>query len=281
VTTPDFTQKVRGYRQFNLVDGELQSLNAQSVWMPGRNKARCERRMLGVHEWMMSYAAPSPTPPKPPRHAAPQGDCHCGLYAYHETPEEWQDGTLKQSVGAVVLAWGKVEVHRNGFRSEYAEVVALVYDPYCGPKKLKRIEKAAKLYGARVVCVDDLAADEAIQALGEPLPESMRPEPSTPPSALGVGYKAFTFSLPSSGQTANHLYSIALGESPEREEPKAERKSMLWTTKVAIAINGALAGFCFTLAGISGSLVSVDSGVFCLAMVGLNLGFWRKSCAQD
>ncbi|MFN8161714.1 MAG: hypothetical protein U0R52_11805 [Solirubrobacterales bacterium] len=66
--------------------------------------------------------------------AAPAGGCTCGLYAMHPWAigDEWPWADLAASgpaaeLGAIgiVEAWGKVQVHREGFRAQYARPVRL------------------------------------------------------------------------------------------------------------------------------------------------------------
>jgi len=54
------------------------------------------------------------------RHPAPTADCGCGLYALHPWAMECHGDVL-----GVVEAWGRVEVHADGFRAEHARPVAL------------------------------------------------------------------------------------------------------------------------------------------------------------
>lgn len=181
MNVPDLTRKVVGYRVFQLNKGELCSCGTKNRWMPGVNKARCDAPGLWDENQRIWNQIPfnagewGQANPRPTLHDAPKNDCQCGLYAFHKAPTDWPEGALKGAVGAVVLSWGKMQVHRDGFRAEYSEIVALVYDPYCGPVFLKRIKKAAKLYGVGVLSIDELATSE-ITGLGESIPESLMPE---------------------------------------------------------------------------------------------------------
>jgi len=80
-------------------------------------------------------------------HASPDPRCQCGIYGYFTPgPRSWF-GEAYWCEG-VVTAWGRVEIHRDGFRAEHARVEALA-PPERG-------------YGAGAVA-------EAAQALGVPL----------------------------------------------------------------------------------------------------------------
>jgi hypothetical protein len=67
-------------------------------------------------------------------HAPPAGDCGCGLYALHPYAIEssasffhfpgYHRGALW--IAGLVEAWGRVEIHSEGFRAEYARPLALL-----------------------------------------------------------------------------------------------------------------------------------------------------------
>ncbi len=68
------------------------------------------------------------------REHAPAADCTCGLYSMHPWTEQTAgvsrsllDGSdLAIPVMGIVEAWGRIEVHEDGFRAEYARPHALV-----------------------------------------------------------------------------------------------------------------------------------------------------------
>lgn len=196
---PDLTQKVLGYRQFGVVDGGLCSIGVGTFhWLPGPNHARCLARHLhrsrpSSHSYL--YSGPPPSPP-PERHPAPAPGCNCGLYGWHEFQQEWLDGGLgAQYEGlaliAAIRAWGKMEIHRTGFRAEYAEVALLGFDPFVGLRKMRDAQDVAQAYGVRAV---DLEAFEAMAVeLGEPVPMELRPEepkPAPPPPTFNQSWVA-------------------------------------------------------------------------------------------
>ena len=119
---------VVGYRVWRLrVDGTLVSAGAgATTWQHGINTATCPRR----------------------RHHAPGARCTCGLYAMHDPPPAASPGV----VGAV-RAHGDLQAHRDGFRAEHAEVVALVKRR---PRANARERRAAARYGVDLVQLDEL-----------------------------------------------------------------------------------------------------------------------------
>lgn len=94
--------ELRGYRQFDLVDGRLHPMvHAELGPWTARQRAVC---------------ALDPT------HAAPVRGCTCGLYAMH------RPGSATVSLGAtnaVVAASGRVVLADRGFRAERARVEAV------------------------------------------------------------------------------------------------------------------------------------------------------------
>lgn len=186
---PTFSECVIGYRSWRLADWVLAPVSYGHPWRPGVNRAKCV-----AHEGLF----PSVTfgsgitfePPKPKNHAAPQQDCTCGLHAYHEIPQQ-AEGVV---IGAVA-AWGDLQVHCNGFRAEYAQILALV--------AADGLEEVAGLYGVPLVPLEMLTM-EAHQH-GSPLPESMRPEKPKPPAQFEAIYQRMLGQLGS--QISGQIYS--------------------------------------------------------------------------
>ena len=152
---PDFASAVAGYRAWQLGPGGVLfplALPAAPPWEPAVNRARCfgDRR----HD----------------AHAAPAPHCTCGLHALHRP----DDGRLElghPAVGAIA-AWGEIEVYSEGFRAEYACVIALAEAPRStGPPA--RLREAARRYGVRLVSLAALEAEAGEFAL--PLPNEILP----------------------------------------------------------------------------------------------------------
>ncbi len=73
---------------------------------------------------------------------APHRDCNCGIYAFHRPPQldditkfsarmsiptRAPDPLSKpEAVAGAMIAWGKIQVHVEGFRAQYARPVAFV-----------------------------------------------------------------------------------------------------------------------------------------------------------
>jgi hypothetical protein len=98
------------------------------------------------------------------RHEAPFGPCTCGLYALHpwaiSGSSHWcTPGPEEELIAAgVIEAWGRVHVHGEGFRAQYARPVALArigFPPDSPYGSL--IAKLAGPHRAEVVHVRDAA----------------------------------------------------------------------------------------------------------------------------
>ncbi len=67
------------------------------------------------------------------QHSAPAPDCRCGIYGMHPSRiGEWFEMTRKPfdwgpTVHGIVEAWGRVELHEDGFRAELARPYAIVH----------------------------------------------------------------------------------------------------------------------------------------------------------
>ena len=160
--------EVLGYRAWRLEGHELASLNASRArWKLGPNKADCRRE---------EYGEPSLGPP----HPAPHPDCACGLYAWHDPPSHWADGSdvVPVVVGAVLL-WGEAEVYDSGLRAEWAEPAVLSWLPSASEDHRKRVTTVAGEFGIEAIPFE-LLFDRA-QEYGEPIRHEEKPPKWRPP----------------------------------------------------------------------------------------------------
>ena len=102
-----------------LTGPRLASPHRYAAWLPGLPlKAECKDESGG-----RALANPHR---KQPGVAPPLEVCTCGIYAYHEA-----DGMVEaltwRLVGGAVLAWGRITIHQEGFRAEFARPLALCY----------------------------------------------------------------------------------------------------------------------------------------------------------
>lgn len=191
----DLTKKVIGFRGWTVSRGEhgliLGSTGIGGEWKPGINEAKCKKdyeaeahnRMLSAQLSMSrfstgsSYDVPKPLPWFKKFHAAPHPGCDCGFYAVHElkNAERWNG---VQSVLGAVTAWGRMEVHRKGFRAQYIQPVLIALPDEVAkdyPYAAELLRECAARYGCGIVRPDEL--EKAAQQFGQLVPENLKPEP--------------------------------------------------------------------------------------------------------
>lgn len=165
--------KVIAYRGWKLDGYKLGSANREQhggFWNIGPNKAECRiaarRAFIGGSGLVTDKA--------PVGHDAPHPDCECGLYAYFDIRRENNPHNFHGLLWGAVAAWGDIEVHASGIRSEWAEPVVLGYDPQDPYEEVVRHQAIAGELGLSFVPFAELEA-EALKH-GQLVPESMRPE---------------------------------------------------------------------------------------------------------
>jgi hypothetical protein len=177
-------KKFRAYRAWTFDGYKLRSANpAGGHWTPGVNHAECRRSAyeysaLVPNTWAASTGL-NRVQPSRSAHAAPHHRCHCGLYAWHDPARlPGASGFAAEYVYGAILAWGRIEVHGDGLRAEYAEPVLLAYDESQSYKHVRRVQAIGSELGLPVVEVDEL--EEASKAFGEPVPRELRPDRGQP-----------------------------------------------------------------------------------------------------
>ncbi|TMD12318.1 MAG: hypothetical protein E6J00_12100 [Chloroflexi bacterium] len=175
-----------GYRLWyaDLYDGltrlRLQSLLAETLWpFRDRLEASCERRLAARAHWRLRQLGV-------PRHAAPALDCSCGAHAYHELEAMILQvqrlghfrplGDRRILVGGAVLSWGRLVIHPEGFRAQYARPLALcLVDPVAPAGAAEQVDQVAAAYAVPAVDVRYLVAH------AREFGTSYKPEPSPSP----------------------------------------------------------------------------------------------------
>lgn len=155
---------VVGYRAWNWtqkfklgygIKGRLFSTAFQTDWKGGQETAFC----------MGGSGHPGP---------APDPNCACGLYVLANMDELDDHVSINDSlvVGAVV-GWGKVIQHgREGWRAQYARILALL-DCKFSDAQLKNTREAAKEYKVPVMERDGL--ERYVREWGDPFAEPVTP----------------------------------------------------------------------------------------------------------
>ena len=76
------------------------------IWKPGPQEAKCLHRTCRNSN---NHQVPNPNPP------LSRG---CGFHGLHEYRNVYPLG--------VILGWGRIQIHPDGWRSQFAEIVALI-----------------------------------------------------------------------------------------------------------------------------------------------------------
>lgn len=174
MTAPDLFEDVLGYRIWFLRQDGLRSMSRNHRWEAGKNVAECRpRQTLADHA---SYR----------RHTAPREECECGFYGWHEVEElDPRDGT--RVLGAF-RAWGRIAVHNDGFRAQYAEPVVLsIPEATMTISQVHRMDRVAREYGLPLVRRQDFQA--AAEEFGSPIPQTLRPKQGRPMDGLFDVYR--------------------------------------------------------------------------------------------
>lgn len=185
MTDPDLTTEVIGYRQW-YVTPELKLRAAHmrtQVWLPGDNTAQCQRT-----EKLDRYGRPKEC--KPCREA-PTSKCECGFYALHSPSDFWYGKPATSlwasavspdtdlCISGVIVAWGALEVHHEGFRAQHARIVALAVPE--SRRDAIVVRAAATEYGVPCVPVNELP--KIASEFGATVPLELRPEKPKPPES--------------------------------------------------------------------------------------------------
>jgi len=178
--TEKLTTEVIGFRQWRVGDDlELRSGHIADHWLPGDNKATCHGQQNPFDVYgrdRVNYCKD-----------CPGNDCHCGFYALHR-PSFWYGkdrdrqrhpfsvvltfGPEPDFVAGLIAGWGKVQVHHDGFRAQYAKVVALAV-PTDGKKRIALARACAAEYGVPTVPQNEL--ERVASEFGSLVPVELRP----------------------------------------------------------------------------------------------------------
>jgi hypothetical protein len=244
VDPPIYGECVIGYRQWHLTEWVLNPVGYMTAppWRPGVNTARCAAGS-GPSSYTITFGALNAFEEGVvpiPDHMAPGNQCRCGLYAYHD-PIKTLSGV--GYVWGAVAAWGNIEVHHNGFRAQYAQIVALT-EPESREEAENLRWTAREIYKVPVVPYDQLVAEA--ERHGRSLPVDARPpKPETKDDGViwiggggavtwpGVTYTGAAGSwLSGSYQVSGAGYQVApdppksrTQKKPRKPTPKAVEKA--------------------------------------------------------
>lgn len=173
----DHGTKIIGHRLWSVENnGYLHSIGiAGQAWGRGVNEARCQKNHSGLISFGLSmYNDPPPLPKL--CEESPGHDCVCGLYAYHDYEGKATRGPFVNPatlIPGVIAAWGRCEVHKDGFRAQYAEIVALGFNPNWVRSDVERVKAVARDYEVESMPLDRLVSFAA--EYGQTVPVEERP----------------------------------------------------------------------------------------------------------
>jgi hypothetical protein len=162
------THPVIGFRSWiptREKDGALQSrFGHLYVWTKGANQAKCYRYEHAIGNKQIRS-------PQNNRvvDGVPSSECSCGLYCHHDYQKslDYIPGSDIVIFG-IVKGWGRVEVHYDGFRCQYAEILAIVPGP-----NMEYAKKAADFYDVPLITGGDI--ELIASEFGKKCPTTSRP----------------------------------------------------------------------------------------------------------
>lgn len=163
MSAPDLLAEVIGFRSWRIANGHLQSPYIPCRWDGRTMRAVCydANRVLTRGEGWLDEPHDSPHP-----------DCRCGIYAYHSPGARSYYGEVWWCEG-VVAAWGRLEVHADGYRAEFARVEALGVPDLGNPRLEQAVEAIGRELGLPVMPA--AALPRFASGLGDPVPAVLRP----------------------------------------------------------------------------------------------------------
>jgi hypothetical protein len=183
---PDLIEHVVGVRGFSRAGHMLASPFQGDEWRKPEQHARCSPSRprtaaalarLGIKPKPAASTAAQlvQRQERLQPHRAPHEDCHCGLYAYHDTDTDFLEF---HPITAIVQAWGLLQVHARGFRAEHLRVVALalgdIEPTVSGERYAEVARRACAWWKVPVLTREGLAA--SLSEFGSPVPEDLRPQ---------------------------------------------------------------------------------------------------------
>jgi len=247
--------EVIGFREWAVSPAlELRATVMASAWVPGVNRAAC--RAGSVEVPVARGGLLGTVVGAAPAHegGAPHSDCGCGLYALHALPEPrtedvWAPFSLWHVTG-VVCAWGVLEVHRSGFRAQYARPVLLGVDDASPAARRVVVAAVARRYGVPLVSLEELAS--LAREYGDPVPADSIPSLAEAAEGVAAAHRqhlARTFSAsygagPTTGAGYRPLHLHAARVAPEDRRarvrrllapPGASLVLMVWFALLAVA----------------------------------------------
>jgi hypothetical protein len=157
--TPDALTPAIGFRTWRIetqaeADGWLVSPFYATCWPRSeRLEAACRTKPASPMQHRL-WRRPQPAP----ECSAPAIGCGCGIYAYHDV--QTMLGAIDQHmVGGAILCWGRLLIHPEGIRAEFARPLALSLPAHVETRGWSRpvVMQVAEAYGVPALAPPYLA----------------------------------------------------------------------------------------------------------------------------
>jgi hypothetical protein len=147
---PDLIEPLVGFRNWRLIDGILVSPYSGAEWHEPLMCGRC---------LVSSHAAPDPA-------------CDCGVSAYPDPQLRFSTIDFR-GVSGIVTLWGRVEVHADRMRAEFARIEALALYSRWSARQRQAVTAAARRLGVDLVDLHEQGT--AAADYGAALPPELAP----------------------------------------------------------------------------------------------------------
>jgi hypothetical protein len=134
--------EIEAYRAFEVRGSELWSIGlGEHRWTPGTNRARCHlagKRQGARTVWVNDPDDPSGLAERKEELLSAHGripavSCSCGFYVFKDESTCRRDfGGRPNVIIGKVKTWGRGIEHTDGYRMEYARIVALIAEKFDG-----------------------------------------------------------------------------------------------------------------------------------------------------
>lgn len=170
---PDVLEPIIAFRTWRVAAGELRSPFVPQRWDGGVVTAHCHRGDPVPFRWAADLL--------PFEHASPHPGCRCGIHAYFE-PRSAVSGVDFRRVLGIVAVWGRMEIHAEGVRAEFATIEALGVSPAWSSWHRDAVAGIADALDVALVDEDALAevARSAARRPTSPVPPPTGPDVAKP-----------------------------------------------------------------------------------------------------
>jgi hypothetical protein len=230
---------LRGYRTWDIHDGQLESLRSDYRWTFGEQAAQC--RALACTCLFCNVGRERAL--EAGGHDVPAEACGCGLYGWY-APGDTR--LMSGQVFGAIEVTGRVLMGTHGFRAERARVLGLaLYGQGLSPKLIDACrDSLVPTFPSRLALIEALPPDDVSQLIDHRCGPECEVEMLSPfAAALAGGIRAAASSFASFGVTMSEISAIAaLASAPSPAEVALEARRTRntgprWTRRAPRALN--------------------------------------------